>query len=486
MWRQHVYETLGARRADFLERVQKEAGTFGLENELRGSVALSGSQSVRPAFLLPEIVQRIVSASRSPTNLTMYLEGIRDVVKRNYGDEYDAVPVATCEAGLWLCLELFATPPLAGRGEPYRSAYLALHEAYSEHHVSYGRPYPPKYKDIFGERTNTGGELGMMGHRLANLDVVICPVAGARYEPHGIKSFVVPLLTTASAEGTCATVRERAERFGDRVSAIVSLGYDTPGYGYGERSDGAPRLMQGLASIARDFDVPYIIDNARAAPFLGAPLKRIGNDLMLFSMDKVAGAPTSGLIVGRSEYVIQLRRALGWHSDRHGAGKIAYGKGAYSIFDPGRETLVGQLAALEWLERNRDKVETMVDALHAIVREEAAPILARYSGAIRVSKSYNGCGVELNHVDTWQNGRAGIPIFNNEDKASGTNLLIAGLAALGYQAPSAEDGNIFITTGRGLVDETGSLLAERARKAVRAMVRVLEILDDVTQEIARQ
>ncbi|MGZ8269517.1 MAG: hypothetical protein ACXWUU_18885, partial [Burkholderiales bacterium] len=90
MWRQHVYETLGARRADFLERVQKEAGTFGLENELRGSVALSGSQSVRPAFLLPEIVQRIVSASRSPTNLTTYLEGIRDVVKRNYGDEYDA------------------------------------------------------------------------------------------------------------------------------------------------------------------------------------------------------------------------------------------------------------------------------------------------------------------------------------------------------------------------------------------------------------
>jgi hypothetical protein len=484
--RQHVYERLGASRGRFVDRCESESRAFGLASELRGSVALSGSQSVRPAFLLPAVIDRIVAGARSPTNLVTYLEGIRDVVKRNYGDDYDAVPVATCEAGLWLCLELFATPPLAGRGEAYRSAYLALHEAYTEHHASYGRPYPPKYKDLFAERTNTGGEAGLMGHRLHNLDVVIVPVAGARYEPHGIKSFIVPLLTTTSAEGTCAGVRERAERFGDRLSAIVSLGYDTPGYGYGQKSDGStPDLMKGLAGIAGDYDIPHIIDNARAAPFMGPPLARIGSDLMLFSMDKVAGAPTSGLIVGRAEYVIQLRRALGWHSDRHGAGGIAYGKGAYSIFDPGREALVGQLAALEWLEANRSIVHAVVDELHDIVEEEMAPLMRRYPGNLRISKSYNGYGVEVSYVDTWQNGRAGIPIFNNEDKASGTNLLIAGLGALGYQAPSCEDGNIFITTGRGLVDETGRLRSERARGALRAMTRVLEILDDMTQEIAR-
>ena len=87
-----------------------------------------------------------------------------------------------------------------------------------------------------------------------------------------------------------------------------------------------------------------------------------------------------------------------------------------------------------------------------------------------MSKVFNGGGVELNYVDTWRDGAAGIPIFNNEDKASGTNFLIAGLTALGYQAPSAEDGNILFTTGRGLVDETGRLMADRARSAVRAMV----------------
>jgi hypothetical protein len=485
--RQQIYEILGARRADIVERIGRESRAFGLASELRGSVALAGSQSVRPAYLLPEVVEKIAAGARSPTNLVTYLQGIRDVVRRNYGDDYDAVPIATCEAGLWLCLEIFAAPPLAGRGEAYRAAYLALHEAYSEHHLSYGRPYPPKYKDIFGERTNTGGEVGLLGHRLHNLDVVISRVAGARYEPHGIKSFVVPLLTTANAEGTCVTVRQRAERFGDRVGAIVSLGYDTPGYGYGEKRDGAtPDLMKGLAAIALDYDIPYIIDNARAAPFMGPRPSRIGNDLMLFSMDKVAGAPTSGLIVGRSDYIIQVRRALGWHSERHGSGSIAYGKAAYSIFDPGRETLVGQLAALEWLERNGDIVKSVVDELYAIVSEEAAPLVRRHPGGIRISKSYNGYGVEINHVDSWQNGRVGIPIFNNEDKVSGTNLLIAGLGALGYQAPSAEDGNIFITTGRGLVDNSGRLIGERARAAVRAMVRVLEVIDDTTQEIARR
>jgi hypothetical protein len=484
-FRSHIYEALGAVRAEIVERIGRESAAYGLASDLRGSVALSGSQSVRPAYLLPQVIEKIAAGARSPTNLVTYLQGIRDIVKRNYGDEYDAVPVATCEAGLWLCLELFAAPPLAGRGEAYRSAYLALHEAYSEHHLSYGRPYPPKYKDIFGERTNTGGEVGMLGHRLHNLDVVITRVAGARYEPHGIKSFVVPLLTTASAEGTCAAVRERAERFADRVGAIVSLGYDTPGYGYGEKRDAeTPDLMQGLAAVAADYDVPYIIDNARAAPFMGPRMSRIGNDLMLFSMDKVAGAPTSGLIVGRGDYIIQIRRALGWHSERHGSGGIAYGKGAYSIFDPGRETLVGQLAALEWIESNREVVRNVVDELHAIVTEEAAPLTRRHPQGIRIGKSYNGYGVEVNYVDTWRDGRAGIPIFNNEDKAAGTNLLVAGLAALGYQAPSAEDGNIFITTGRGLVDAAGRLMTERARAAARAMVRVLEILDDATQEIA--
>lgn len=482
--RHRIYETLGRERTAFLERVRREAAGHALADELRGVVALAGSQSVRPSFLLPDVVQEMAAGARSATPLTAHLEEIRDRVKLHYGDDYDAVPVCTCEAALLLCLELFATPPLAGRGDSYRTAYIALNEAYSEHHATYGRPFPPKYKDLFGERINTGGELGLMGHRLTNLDVVIAPVAGARYEAHGIRSFIVPLLGGVDPVATVEGVAKRAARFADRLSALVSLGYDTPGYGYGDKRDGInPDLMRGLGAVAADYDVPYLIDNARALPFFGYHPRDVGADLMLFSMDKVAGAPTSGLIVGRSEYMIQVRRALGWHGDRLGSGPLSYGKGAFAHFDPGREALVGQVAALRWLERNADTVRANVDDLYSILAEEARPLLARHPRGIRLAKSYNGYGVEVNYVDTWLDGEAGIPIFNNEDKGTGTNLVIAGLGALGYQAPSAEDGNVFITTGRGLVDERGRLLHERARAALKALVRVMEILDDTTQAI---
>ncbi|MBC7782180.1 MAG: hypothetical protein H7125_18955 [Proteobacteria bacterium] len=483
-FRHQIYEALGRERGAFLEYVAREAAADALPAELRGSVALSGSQSVRPAYLLPAVIERMVDGARSAAPLTTYLDEIRVLVKQHYGDDYDGVPVCTCEAALWLCLEAFATPPSAGRGAGYRSAYLALHEAYSEHFVSYGRPFPPKYKDLFGERLTTSGEMGIVGHRLPDLDVVIVPMAGARYEQHGIKQFIVPLLTGVDAAATIAAVGRRAATFAERLSAVVSLGYDTPGYGYGSKADGVHAdLMTGLGRVAADHDVPYIVDNARAVPFLGVHPRGIGADLMLFSMDKVAGAPTSGLIVGRAEYVLQLQRALGWHSDRVGSGASTYGKGAYSPFDPGRESLVGQAAALRWVSEHPQVIRGVVDELYELLQDAVQPLRARYPDGIRIAKSYNGFGVELNYVDTWRDGRIGIPIFNNEDKGVGSNLVIAGLAALGWQPPSAEDGNLFITTGRGLVDAHGRLFAERARRALRALVRVLEILDDTTQAI---
>ena len=484
-FRYRIYEALGRERAQFLERVVRAAPDAALPHDLRGAVALAGSQSVRPAYLLPEVIGKMAAGARDPAPLTRYLDEIRALVKTHYGDDFDAVPTCTCEAALMLCLDVFATPPLAGRGASYRSAYLAMHEAYSEHFVAYGRPFPPKYKDLFGERLTTSGELGILGHRLPDLDVIIVPMAGARYEPHGIRQFIVPLLTEVDAQATLAALGRRAAQFADRLSALVSLGYDTPGYGHGAKRDGVHSdLMTGFGTLAAEYDVPYIIDNARAVPFLGPHPGRLGADLMLFSMDKVAGAPTSGLIVGRSEYVLQLQRAMGWHSDRVGSGSVSYGKGAFSTLDPGRESLVGQAAALRWVAEHPQRIRDGVDELFELLQEEVQPLRSRHGDAIRIARSYNGYGVELNYVDTWRGGRAGIPIFNNEDKGVGANLLIAGLAALGWQAPSAEDGNVFVTTGRGLVDDEGRLISDRARAALRAMVRVLEVLDDTTQEIA--
>ena len=65
-------------------------------------------------------------------------------------------------------------------------------------------------------------------------------------------------------------------------------------------------------------------------PFLGTDPRRIGADVMLYSMDKVAGASTSGLVIGREEAMVNIRRALGIHSERFGTTS-AHGKAATSL-----------------------------------------------------------------------------------------------------------------------------------------------------------
>jgi hypothetical protein len=482
-FRHHIYRRLGQNKAEFLKRVQALAREVGMPSQLHGAVGLTGSNSARPAYLRPDIIAKMAEGARSPKNLVAYVEEIRDVVKEGYGDDFDALPINTCEAALWVTLDTFAAPPLAGRGGNYRCRYVGLYEAHAEHQLAYGRPFPPKYKDLFADRANIGGELGVLGRRLENLDVIIVPIEGARYEPHGIKPFIVPLLTTANAAKTKQRVRSVIERHVDQVSALISLGYDSPGYGYGEKSDGVTSdLKAAMGSLAQEFDVPYIVDNARAIPFLGAHPRSMQADLMLFSMDKVAGAPTSGLIVGRPHYIIALQRAIGWHSERFGGGSMTFGKGAFASQDPGREGLVGQLAALRWCIENKNVLRGVVDRLYDITREECEPLIARYGNGIVLSKSYNGGAVEINYVDTWNDGKVGIPVFSTEDKAASMNYVVAGLAELGILPCGPDEGNMVITTGRGLVDEGGQLDERIARPAVRALVRVLLLLGDLAEE----
>ena len=485
MIRHRIYQALGRNKDAFLQRVAKEAGKVGMTEEWKGVIGLTGSNSARPAYLRSDIIGAVAEGARSSRNLIEYAEEIRVVVKEQYGDEYDALPIATCEAAIWAAMDVLATPPIAGRGDNYRTRYVALYEAHSEHQVGYGRPFPPKYKDVFADRANIGGELGVLGRRLNNLDVLIVKMEGARYEPHGIKSFIVPLLTTVDAKRTVRRVREVVQRHADSVSALMSLGYDSIGYGYGEKSDGTTSVLKaGLGEIARDYDIPYIVDNARGIPFFGAHPREMNADLVLYSMDKVAGAPTSGLIVGRPECMIPLQRALGWHSERFGGGNMTYGKGMFSPFDPGREALVGQLAALRWLTKNKAAVTGMIDRLHAITVEECAGLVKRYGDGIRISKSYNGGAVEINYVDTWRDG-VGIPIFSTEDKAASMNFISAGVGTLGILPPSPDEGNVVLTAGRGLLDEDGTLIEERARTAVRGLALVLSLLGEMAQSYAK-
>ena len=123
-----------------------------------------------------------------------------------------------------------------------------------QHQAGYGRPFPPRYKDLYADRGCTAGEHSMQGKRLDALDVVIVPLEGARYDCHGIKYHPAVLLTRVDVEASLKKIAEVASRHASLVSAFASLGYDTPGYGYGTHDgDGTPSLQKGLAALAREY-----------------------------------------------------------------------------------------------------------------------------------------------------------------------------------------------------------------------------------------
>jgi hypothetical protein len=259
------------------------------------------------------------------------------------------------------------------------------------------------------------------------------------------------------------------------VATFASLGYDSVGYGYGAKDkNGAPLLQTGLSKLARQYGVPYFVDNAWGTPFIGTDPRKIGADVMAFSMDKASGAPTVGLIIGREDAMVPIRRALGYHSDRSGTG-YSYGKAAYVGYDPGKEALVGLIAALKIL---RDEPKMMVrplDKMLAIVKEEFKAIPAKFRNDLIISKSTNSLAVEINYENTWKNGQMGIPIFTIEDMYAGTNIFQAGTAQMGIIPTIAYDANIFISLGLGTLDEDGNLLEAEARQMVKAMVGLINI-----------
>jgi len=196
--------------------------------------------------------------------------------------------------------------------------------------------------------------------------------------------------------------------------------------------------------------------------------------VMLYSMDKASGAPTAGLIIGKEEVMIPLRRALGVHGDRWGTG-ASHGKAAYVTIDPGKEALVGVIAALKVLRDQPERYKKSVDDLYQIVKEEFAQINPKIKDEFVISKSYNSTTVEINYEKSWEEGGLKIPIFSIEDMYAGSNIFQVGMGKMGIIPTIAYDANIFISSGLGTTDGDGNLIEERARWAIKAMVKLIEI-----------
>lgn len=471
-----MYQHLQTHAAEIYAEMRQAAEEIGITADIANQIGLTGAISGCHGTLVRQAAEAMDRAAHQIIPSASLDDQIRQVVKEVYGDEYDAALVNTCEAALAVCTEVLFTPPQTGRGEPYRGRYLALYERFLEHHVSYGRPFPPKYKEFISERGETAGEYGVQGKRAANLDVVVVRPAGAAYPNHGIKYNPVPDLLHVNADQTLELAQKAGERHASSLVGFASLGYDTPGYGYGEKdASGTPLLQTGLAALAHRFDVPYVVDNAWGVPFIGADIRKLGCDVMLYSMDKVTGSPTSGLIIGKEEPMTALRRALGIHGTRYGT-LSSHGKAVFASFDPGKEALVGTLAALRVLKDQPEITLKALDDLHRIVIDEFECLPDRLRQGWAIYKSTNALGVELNYSSTWEYGRLGIPIFSMEDMYAGSHLLQSGLTAMGIMPTVAFDANIVVSNGLGNLDEDGRLLENPTRMAVKGMFKAIEIV----------
>lgn len=478
--RLNLYEFLLARRDDILAEAAAAAAEIAVPDELRGQIGPSGSNSALPGTMRRDILDEIEKGMmrvQSPRELG---DEIRRIVKSVYGDEYDAAPANSCEAALGIAFDALLVPPSMGGGQPYRARVVGLLERHAEHQLSYGRPFPPIHKDAFADRGAIAGEFGLLGRRREQTDCVFVPLVGARYELHGSKMLPAPLLMETRAADTADAVARAAEIHAQDLTGFVSLSYDTPGYGYAEHGEnGAPTLLQRIGAQAARRGLPYLCDNAWGVPFLGTDPRAIQADAMLYSLDKVSGAPTSGLIIGREWSMVGIRRALGVQSERFGVPS-AHGKASHVAADPGKMTMLGIVAALRMLRDAPERFTGPIDATHAVVEDEFARRRGRLPEGIVISKSYNLGGVEVNYERTWKtgSGRPGIPIFTNEDRIAGAQILNAAIGRMGVLPGQAEDANIVFSPGLGTVDAQGDLIEERMRLVVRATFRALELLFD--------
>jgi hypothetical protein len=474
-YRYEMYKALQMAIPQIYADAKKAADEIGIPKEIRGKFGLTGAISGCPAPLRKDIL-----AANEQGNTVIPLAGLidklRDVVKSVYGDQWEPIPVSTCEAALWMTFDTLFTPPNLGRGDNYRARYIVPLEKHLHHQGGYGRPFPAKYKDIIADRGTTPGELGFYGKRQNNLDTVMVPLVGADYTVHGIKGWPTYGLTHVDAEASAKKIANEATKHLHMLTGFASLAYDTPGYGYAQKDEkGAPLLQKRIGEIAKSYNVPYVVDNAWGIPFLGTNPNDIGADVICYAMDKATGAPTSGLAIAREDVGLQLRRAMGLSGDRYGTTG-SYGKAAYVTFDPGKEAILGQIAALTAVRDNPKVLTEPVDQLYKLVMEEIQVLPESVRKGLIISKSYNSTTVEINYENTWADGKMGLPIFAIEDMYAGSNIFQTGCAQMGIIPTIAYDGNIFVSPGLGTCDENGQLLEKETRWALKGLFALMNIV----------
>jgi hypothetical protein len=475
MFRMDLYESIAKNKQKIMKEIAEIPDKLGMPKEYFGNLGLSGG-SGNPPPVAKEVAASMEKASRKNLTVASLDVEIRKIVKSYYGDEYDGALANTCEATLWLSYEVLFTPPLTGRGDGYTSRYIAPLERHMHHQAGYGRPFPPKYKDMTADRGVTSGELGVYSKRLFNLETVMVPLSGADYTCHGIKYYPAFLLKNVNAEASIEEIKKTANRHAQELVGFASIAYDTDGYGYGQKDkNGTPLLQKYIGQLAQEFNVPYVADNARGTPFIGTDPRQTNATIMVYSTDKAFPGPTSGLLIGKEEEMNHIRRALGIQGGRSGSTS-SHAKAGYVAFDPSKEVLAGMITMLELLRDTPKRFTAPVDGMYDILLDEISKMNPDIAAGLNVCKTYNGLGVEINYEDCWLNPKSRIPIFSIEDMYAGTCIIQDGMKAMGIVPALGYDASMILSPFTGLVDDAGVLLEDQTRFALRCLLKSMEVL----------
>ena len=128
-----MYKKLQKETPEIYAELKKAAKELDIKEEEKLHMGLTGAVSGCPSTLRDDVHHAMAEAGEKVVPLGYYVDQIREIVKSVYGDDYNACPVNTCEAALWVSFDCLCTPPFAGRGDNYRTRYIAPYERHIHH-----------------------------------------------------------------------------------------------------------------------------------------------------------------------------------------------------------------------------------------------------------------------------------------------------------------------------------------------------------------
>jgi hypothetical protein len=426
-WKYRMYRELADEAPAILEEVRKAASDLGL-----GGAAGAGDTG-----------HNVRASGSGVAGGAAAFDRIRDLVKNRYSDNYDCCLVETPAAGLWaVCQAAFASFTESGTRQGCTPRCLWPRQK------SLAVPagiLPPKYRHVYA-----GGKVTNRHLHAPAFDVVVTPLEGAVYAIHGISNTPASLLAAANLEPSIEALAAAAEVHAPFLSGIYAQGASTPGCGFGTLDDDGVNLLQsGCDELSAEYDVPFVVDDSHALPLLGE-IPAHGSSVTIYGHRALGGI---GLAVGTEDLVAALKA---------GAPQ------------PGGLDAGQLLDTLSDLVENRDRLRRNLNLLNEKVAEILGKLDSVFRSRVRVRKDLPSLSVEINYEDTWHN-ETGFPIFTVEDTEMGTNLLEAGIAAMGLSLIASMEASITVRLpdpvgGRSEFDE------DRTARELKGLVRLLEIL----------